>query len=67
MSKRVISSDELSAMPNDDVATELFFIIVQHGQRDLRDVIDIASGISKHAKEIERRIELRKNKTEKKG
>lgn len=64
MSKRVISSDELIAMSNEDVAMELFFIIVQHGQKDTRDVMDIAKGIKKHAEEIERRIALRKKEAE---
>lgn len=64
MSKRVISSDELIAMSNEDVATELFFIIVQHGQKDIRDVMNIAKGIKEHAEEIERRIALRKKEAE---
>lgn len=66
MNKRVISSDELIAMSNEDVATELFFIIVKHGQKSLNDVFHIVKGIEKHAKEIERRIQLRKKETEEK-
>lgn len=59
MSRRVISSDELIAMSNEDVAIELFFIIVQHGQKNLHDVREIAKGITKHANEIEKRIKIR--------
>ncbi|MEI3605959.1 hypothetical protein SPD48_09675 [Pseudogracilibacillus sp. SE30717A] len=66
MSKRVISSDELIAMSNEDVATELFFIIVQHGQKNLKDVFHITREIEKHAKEIEKRIQLRKEEAEQK-
>lgn len=64
MSKRVITSDELIAMDNDEVAIELFFLIVQHGEKSLCDVHEIAAGIRMHAEEIERRIQAKRKGSE---
>lgn len=67
MSKRVISSDELIAMSNEEVAIELFFMIVKHCEKDLKDVYEIARDIEKHATEIERRVRINSRKEHEKN
>lgn len=67
MEKRVITSDELIAMDNAEVAIELFFMIVKHGEKSLCDVHEIAEGIKMHADEIERRIQEKRKEVSSHG
>lgn len=66
-SVRSITSNELIAMDNDEVATELFFILVKHGEKSINDVAEIAKGIKFHSNELKRRIHKNRKETSENG
>lgn len=65
MAKEVlITADELIALENDDIALQLFYIVIKHGRKSTNDAIEIGRMIENHGHAFKKRLAEREKVTQ---